>query len=158
MKYFSLIIILFMMGLSWRIHHFNFSLTEQTHMELQDELKKLITDYVQQQLPNSQNLQFNRFWTETVNNKKIKASFIYSFEDDDDDIGKAQVEIEGYAILNQTDEHSSRVSWSLDTLVVSNNNIEFKEPLTVKAGEDSLETNSEETSQENIEDNPDKEL
>jgi hypothetical protein len=83
-------------------------------------------------LPNSRDLRFERFWTEAVKNNVIKATFIYSFEDESANVGAARVAIEGYALLNRKDDEADSTQvWSMDELYILNNKIEFKEDMKI---------------------------
>ncbi|MCB0386971.1 MAG: hypothetical protein KDD43_16375, partial [Bdellovibrionales bacterium] len=107
MKYLSLLVFLFAMQWSWSLVHDPSNVSEHIHLGIQDDLKRIISEYIQENLPSSKNLRFERFWTEAIKQDRVKASFIYSFEDDTEVVGPARVEIEGYAILNRdstTDE------------------------------------------------------
>ena len=85
---------------------------------------------------NSNNLVFERFWTETVKKDKLKASFIYSFEDSNSDIGAARVQVNGYAILNKTPvEDEKSESWSFDELYILDNKVEFKEGMQISTSD-----------------------
>ncbi len=73
-----------------------------------------------------------------MGDEKVKALFVYSFEDEVDSQGAAKVEIEGHAILNKRpDETKDFEVWSFDELYISNNQVEFKEPMLVSPVKDS---------------------
>lgn len=109
------------------------------HVGIQEDLKRLISSYIQENLPNSKNLLFDRFYTESVDDNKVKASFTYSFEDEDEQVGQARVEIEGYAVLNRGQETNETLEWTFDELVILNNQVDFKEPLKVNPAGSSVE-------------------
>ena len=134
MKYFGTLFILLAMYLSWGYANTEQPVSQRVHLSLQQDMKKMISDYIQQNLPNSQDLQFERFWTEALNDNRVKASFIYSFEDASEQMGQARVQIEGYAVLNRAKETSDSIEWSFDELVILNNAVDFKEPLKVSPG------------------------
>lgn len=131
MKYIGTLFFLSAMYWSWCLATTEQPVSQRVHLSLQDDMKKMIAEYIQQNLPNSQGLQFERFWTEALNDNRVKASFIYSFEDTNDQIGDARVQIEGYAVLNRSKETSDSIEWSFDELVILNNAVDFKEPLKV---------------------------
>ena len=145
MKYLSLLVFLFAMQWSWSLVHDPSNVSEHIHLGIQDDLKRIISEYIQENLPSSKNLRFERFWTEAIKQDRVKASFIYSFEDDTEVVGPARVEIEGYAILNRdstTDEEYD--FWNFDELYILNNRIDFKEPIRVNGqGEDGADDTSE---------------
>ncbi len=121
------------MCLSWKLANFESPISQQVHVSIQQDLKKIISDYIQQNLPNSKDLRFDRFWTETMSLDKVKASFLYSFEDTTEASGQARVQVDGYAILNRDKASSDdkKETWSFDELYISNSQIEFKDPMTI---------------------------
>ena len=132
MKYLSLLVFLFAMHWSWSLVHDPANVSENVHLGIQDDLKRVISDYIQENLPKSKNLRFERFWTENLKKNQVKASFIYSFEDNAESVGPARVEIEGYAILNRDENTDEEYDfWNFDELYILNNRIDFKEPLRV---------------------------
>lgn len=131
MKYLSTILILAVMYWTWGLVRHDRPISEHIHISIQEDLKRLISDYIQQNLPNSTNLRFERFWTEAVDDNKVKASFTYSFEDSNEQVGEARVQIEGYAILNRARETAESIEWSFDELVILNNEVDFQDPLRV---------------------------
>lgn len=134
MKFVSLIFVVGLLYWSWKLVHETRPLDQATHIELQEDVMKMISDYIQNNLPTSRGLKFERFWTEKITDQKVKASFVYSFEDLNPDLGEARVQIEGFAILNKlaSEESEEEVqSWSFDELHIQNNQIDFKEALII---------------------------
>lgn len=133
MKIISLVVFLIALVSSWFLAHREVPIPESVHMGIQNDLKQVIADYVQKNLPNSKNLAFKKFWTETLANNKVKATFAYTFDDTNDKSGSIGMLIEGYAILNKVSESAESMEWSFDELHISNNSVEFKEPLIVNS-------------------------
>lgn len=132
MKFISLIILFALLNWTWGLTTSTRTLDQNVHVNIQEDVKNLITDYIRENLPNSQNLRFERLWTEKMKDSQIKASFIYSFEDENATIGAARVSIEGYALLNRkADEADQTQVWSLDDLYIMNNHVEFKDGIRV---------------------------
>jgi hypothetical protein len=104
---------------------------ESVHQGIQNDLKRVISEYVQKNLPKSKNLVFKKFWTEALQKNKVKASFVYTFDDTNDKSGPINMEIQGYGILNKVADNADGSEWSLDELHVLNNGVEFKEPLKI---------------------------
>ena len=96
---------------TWAMVHNPRPVAESVHVGIQNDLKNIIADYVQKNLPDSKNLVFEKFWTETVNASQVKASFVYSFDNPDGN-ESANVQIQGSAILNKVDETAETVSHS----------------------------------------------
>lgn len=118
---------------SWALVHAPRPVAESVHVGIQNDLKNIIAEYVQKNLPDSKNLRFEKFWTETVKKDQVKASFVYTF-DNMDGGEDAQVEINGSAILNKVDETPETVTWSFDQLTISDNKVTFSEPIQITAG------------------------
>lgn len=147
MKYISVLIILFAMQWSWAFIHDERSISQNVHMEIQRDLRNIISEYVQKSLPTSRDLRFERFWTESTGLNQVKASFIYSFIDENVRTGAARVEIEGFALLNRVVNEEMKETWSFDELRILNNQIDFNEPtyITPKGDLDADETTNEDT-------------
>jgi hypothetical protein len=123
---------------SWAMVHAPRPVAESVHIGIQSDLKNIIAEYVQKNLPESKNLVFDKFWTETVNKNQVKASFVYSF-DNPSDGEDATVQIEGSALLNKVDESPETVTWSFDQLMISDNKVTFSEPIQITADAGALE-------------------
>lgn len=122
---------------TWMLAHANKPVADSVHVGIQNDLKRIITEYVQKNLPESKNLRFTKFWTETLNKGKVKAYFVYSFEDSTEEGEPAEVEIDGSAILNKVDETAESSTWSFDELQILDTKVSFNEPIqiTSRAGE-----------------------
>lgn len=132
MKYLSVLLFLGLMYWTWDLSRSETPISQQVHVGIQDELKRLISDYIQQNLPTSHDLRFDRFYTEAMDEKnKVKANFTYSFEDDSAEIGGTRVQIEGFAVLNRLSETDKKSDWSFDELTILNNEVNFKDPIKI---------------------------
>ncbi|MGE0761948.1 MAG: hypothetical protein AB7N80_01590 [Bdellovibrionales bacterium] len=131
MKYVGTFLFLFGMYWTWGLAKNDQAISQQVHVSIQDDLKKLIADYIQQNLPNSTNLRFERFWTEANTDNQVKATFTYSFEDTSENVGATRVQIEGYAVLNRVKETSDSIEWSFDKLEILSNSVDYKDPINV---------------------------
>ena len=153
MKFFAVVFFLVVMKWTWGLVHETPSLSENVHVKIQQDMKTIISDYISENLPNSQNLTFDRFWTESLKTNKLKASFLYSFEDSNDELGAARVQVNGYAILNKTPVVEGKTeTWSFDELYILDNKVEFKEGMQISMGDEpSEETPSKEDSAEKSE-------
>jgi hypothetical protein len=135
MKYLSLIFLFFVVSWSWGLTQKSTDISEETHLSLQDDLRTIISNYISENLPNSKNIKFERMWTENMSEKKVKATFAYSFDDPGEDIAPARVMIDGYAILNKKPAENSEFEvWNFDELYILNNHIQFNEgdPITLQ--------------------------
>ncbi|MCB9025820.1 MAG: hypothetical protein H6625_05850 [Bdellovibrionaceae bacterium] len=128
MKYLSLIILLLLVRWTWNLSQQVVVIPEETHLSLQDDLRTIITNYIQENLPSSQNLKFERMWTERATDNQVKATFAYSFDDPGEDTAPARIMIDGYAILNRKQQDDGEFEvWNFDELYILNNHIQFEE-------------------------------
>lgn len=139
MKIVSILVFFAAMIGSWFLVHASRPVPESVHLGIQSDLKTIISEYVGKQLPNSKNLQFEKFWTETVKKNRVRASFIYSFEEADENGNPVITEIEGYAFLNKLEETPEEVTWSLDELNIQNSSVDFTEPVKITATASEIE-------------------
>jgi len=139
MKIISLVVFVVALIGSWFLAHRDAPIPESVHQGIQNDLKRVISEYVQKNLPNSKNLTFKKFWTEALQKNKVKASFVYSFDDANEKSGPINMEIEGYAILNKVNEDPNSTEWSLDEIHVLNNGLEYKEALKITPNADADE-------------------
>jgi hypothetical protein len=124
---------------TWYMAHSNRPISEAMHASIQTDLKRVITEYVQKNLPESKNLRFDKFWTETVKKDRVKASFVYTFEDTTQGGEPAEIEVDGTAILNKVEETAESSTWSFDELQISDNKVNFTEPIQITAAHGELE-------------------
>ena len=139
MKYFSLLFIVFLMWWSWAAIKTPALLPEETHVGIQADLQRVISEYIQENLPTAEDLRFEKFWTQAMGPTQVKATFAYSFTDTADSAeNTARVGVEGHAILNRSAQPDSTFDvWSLDELYVLNNKINFQEGVTIRADPES---------------------
>lgn len=126
---------------SWVMVHAKKPVAESVHIGIQNDLRNIITEYVQKNLPESKNLRFEKMWTETLNKNRVKAHFVYSFEDVSETGEPALVEISGSAMLNKVEETPEMATWSFDQLQILDNKVQFSEPVQITAGAGELEGN-----------------
>jgi hypothetical protein len=126
MGFINIIVLVLIMAWTWSVSNSPNAISQSTHISIQKDLKQLIGGYIQQQLPQSDKLVFHKFWTQTLNAKNVKATFSYSFSDKDNSSGASTTSIQGSAILVKNDQ-----SWDLEKLHVTDNAIEFKDPISI---------------------------
>ncbi len=122
---------------TWAVIRAPSLVSEETHIGIQDDLKRVITSYIEDNIKDVNNLRFEKFWTQTLKNNKVKATFAYSFNDGaEDSANGVRIGVEGHAILKRAhDEDVDFDVWSLDELYVLNNKVDFKEGVTIRAAE-----------------------
>lgn len=145
MKFISLFIFIVALVYTWSLSHHQMPVTESVHVGIQQDLKNIIRQYIEQHVSNATDVQFIRMWSETVEDSRVKAHFIYSFVDG----SKTRLEMDGYAILNKLSESSEEVKYSFDELHIQNQSVAFEEPMRITAdGTERPPEESEETHQE----------
>ena len=133
MKIVSVVVFMAALVGSWYMARGRAPIPESVHMDIQNDLKNIITEYVQKNRPEAKNLQFERFWTEEIKKSKVRAVFVYTFEDATPD-NPALLRISGNAILNKVDETPETVTWSMDELQIEDSHVDFQEPIHITAG------------------------
>ena len=134
MKYLSLLVFIVAMYWTWGLVQDTPPVRESVHIGIQEDLKRIITEYIEKNLPTAHDIRFDKFWTEALKKNQVKASFLYSFDESSEKEPAARISIEGYAILNRQKSDDPRYDvWSFDELFVLNNKVDFKEGLTIKA-------------------------
>jgi len=133
MKIVSVVLFAVALIASWRLVHVTPPVPEAMHVGIQNDLKNIIAEYVQKSLPNSKNLRFEKFWTEAVKKDKVKATFVYTFEDPSQDNGNTEIEITGTAMLDRGEETSDNVTWNLNQLNIQDSAVQFEEPIHITA-------------------------
>lgn len=134
MRYLSLIFIVFLMWWTWAAIRSPAALSEDTHIGLQEDLRRVISEYIKENLKDASNIRFERFWTQTVKENQVKATFSYYFDEGGDaaETNAARIGVDGYAILNRAKEQNTGFDvWSLDELNILNNRVIFKEGMMV---------------------------
>ena len=131
MKYLSLFILLMFVSLSWNLIHKPSAVNEEIHTGLQEDLKKFITEYIEENAVSITDLKFEKMWTETLKPNQVKASFRYSF--DQGGLSDSRTMIEGYAILNKAAKQDREYEvWNFDDLYILDNHVEFSEGIEVR--------------------------
>ncbi|MGE4131558.1 MAG: hypothetical protein AB7F86_07950 [Bdellovibrionales bacterium] len=136
---------------SWSLTHSQRPVSESVHVGIQNDLKNIIAEYIEKNAEQSENLRFEKFWTETINKSRVKAYFLYSYDDHDENGEPATIEVEGWAILNKVDETPETVTWSFDQLNILNNQVTFSDPIKITAGTGELEGGTPTESENEIE-------
>lgn len=139
MKVVSLLVFAVALVGTWYLSRHNSMVSESVHMGIQNDLRNIITEYVEKNLPQSQNLRFEKLWTETVKKDKVTAHFMYSFEDSTQGTEPARVQVNGTAVLNKVSETPQMATWSFDELKILDNEVTFTEPVQISAGAGELE-------------------
>lgn len=133
MRYLSLIFIVVLMSVSWKVIQSSEAVPETTHIDIQDDFKVMIIETLQKSLPNVKDIKFDRFWTQNLATNKIKAGFQFSFDNNVENDSPARYGIEGHATLTYDPEKSV---WNVDGPHFLNNEITFKDGMVITPGPD----------------------
>jgi hypothetical protein len=102
------------------------SVPVEEHVRLQNELTAFIQNYVQQNLPNSQNFKMHSIYTHPPRKGVIRAYFNYSFNTD----GITTTQILGHAFLKKIKNEPVQ-EWSLEKIEIQGEQITFDEPIVI---------------------------
>ncbi len=132
MKFFSVFIFAIALVITWNLSRQEKTYAEQVHFSVQQQLKAILAESIQEQLPTVTELRFERFWTQALGEDQILAQFTYSLVDPAGATGPARLYFEGESLLYR--DHSGAGDapvFSFENISVSNSHIEFSEPLKV---------------------------
>ena len=132
MKYLSLLSLVAFLMFTWMTFHKPKDIPEEVHIDLQENLIQLISDYIETRLPTTKNIEFQRIWTERIKATKVKASFVYSFEEENPSADSSKTHIDGYAILNKNENSTSSETWTFDELYILNSQIRFGDSIVIR--------------------------
>ena len=121
------------MYVSWAYIKAPLLIPESTHIDIQDDIKLMITDTMQKYLPGVKDFNFDRFWTENLEKDKVRADFEFSFENSEEQQNPARYGVKGYAILNFDQE---KEVWNMEGPYFSNDKIQFKDGLIIRPGDE----------------------
>lgn len=123
------------MAWSWDNYKNTHGVPVTIHLQLQEDLKVFIANYIQEHVTGSKNIQFSRFWTETLNSNQVRASFEYSFDTTDATNETTNTMLKGIAYLSpHEDAEQTKEEWSLDRVEINNEVLEFKHGSLVTPG------------------------
>jgi hypothetical protein len=140
MKVVSVLLFAILLIGTWSLVHSKRPVAESVHVGIQNDLRAIITEYVQKNVPESKNVVFEKMWTETVRPDQVRAKFVYSFEDVDSEGEPAKIAITGSAVLNKAEESPEMIIWNLDELKILDNTVSFAEPIQITAGAGQMES------------------
>jgi hypothetical protein len=133
MRYLSLLFFVALMGLTWSYIESTAAVPESTHIDIQDDIKLMISDTLVKSLPQVRDVRFDRFWTQNLGPNKVKATFLFSFENGAETEDPARYGIEGHAVLNFDAQNGV---WNVEGPHFVNNAITFKDGIIIRPGAD----------------------
>ncbi len=132
MKYFSVLVFLLAMSWTWGLAQQKKTYDEQVHISVQEQLKGLLAQSIQQQMPTVTELRFERFWTQVISEDEILATFNYSLVDPTTAAGATRLHFEGQTRLYRDHSQPGSVPvFNFENLIISNHSIEFTEPIAI---------------------------
>jgi len=137
MKYLSLIIFVVLLAATWNMIHRDPSISFETHAGIQEKLAQLIQQTVLAKRPQATEIRIQKIWTEPQSEDRVKAHFIYSFEEPDSEGKKItnQITAEGF-LEKQADDGSGLDRWNLSKVQTTNDAVTFEDGLFVTPGEE----------------------
>ncbi len=128
MKYFSLIIFAVLLSWTWHLVHRNNAVSFETHAGIQEKMAELISTTVQAKRPAATNIIIEKIWTEVMDDRKVKAFFVYSFKEAKGESGPVSSQIKGDGILErQPDDGSGQDHWTLTKVQTTGDSVQFDE-------------------------------
>lgn len=143
MKILGLIVLLALMIWSWLAFYGGDTgrVSEQTMVRIQNDLQEQIYQILKKQMPDINNVKFEKFWTEQIAPNKVKANFLISY-DESMASDTSRVTREGSILLNKLDETPQEQVWVADKVDVAGEQIVFEKGLKFKAGEEDTDEDS----------------
>lgn len=124
-----LISFIFVILITWfYIHNNKNSSNENTHRWLQEQFQVVISDYIEKNDPQIQEIHFNKIYTKKTNNPlHVEIFFSYTLTIDDSS-ASGNTHLSGKALLTQKNDRT----WVLSNFEVTNSILEFSEPIQIK--------------------------
>ncbi|OQW50482.1 MAG: hypothetical protein A4S09_01430 [Proteobacteria bacterium SG_bin7] len=133
MKFVGVSVFLIALKWTWSLALCEPVVDARTHVQVQQELRGIISQVISQLRPSATHLKFNSIWTEDLGDNILRAHFNYSFKDQDESGEEVMQTEEGFGTLNRIkDERNSDTNaWSLDEVTVSQEVIDFKKGVVI---------------------------
>ena len=128
---FTVVIFLFLLAFTWFYlskPSFQIQEEEKIHSFLQMEFQNLLSNFIEERYPEVSSIVFHKVWTKKTNkSNKIKIFFSYSLTTQGENGGENL--LAGSALLKKIENQV----WQIRNFKVKNTEIEFSEPLIIKA-------------------------
>ncbi len=136
MKFSSLVSLIVFIGAliwSWNLIHQKNSVPFETHAGIQEKLAAIIIETVKAKRPAANDIVVDKIWTESLNNGRVTAHFLYSYKDSTDG-EKFSSQIKGHADLERGGQDGSGSDrWVVAKVKTTSDAIIFEEGLTITA-------------------------
>lgn len=145
MKYLSLVAVILFIGFTWWVSQKTQELSVQQINKMNNLIGQYMTNAVQSQQPNATDIEFSQIYTEVLEKgRKMKAHFKFSYMEPNANGDMEKVYRKGSFIITSEDGDQ----WKAQIEQVGDVQVEFMKPFTIRAGQDTVEEFSEESSQE----------
>lgn len=119
---------------TWNIVHGESSPNFSTHVNIQNELREIITSSILKKYPEARQTNIYQLWTEVEKQNLIKATLAYRFEAPDENGAWTQFDIQASALLKK-DETVTEDVWVLNQLLANHSSLSFSEGLRIIVGQ-----------------------
>jgi hypothetical protein len=138
MKILSLFFFTVLLIWSWNVSTRTPAVDFATHASIQNKLIEFIQNYIQQKKPNITDYKIQKIWTETVNEKEVKATFRHSFSEVVDG-EKSTSEVESQMVLRRVEDvvneqGESLENWQIVHSKTTSDAIQFEDGLIITSG------------------------
>ena len=131
-KLVSLAVFVILLAWSWNLIHSDPVVSFETHSIIQQRLSEIIELSVQKHKSSAKNFRLLRLWTETLNDEKVKAHFVYNFSEGETSDASSQT-ISGEAWLRKAGgSQGGQENWKVEKVQTSSNQLVFQEPSLVE--------------------------
>ncbi len=123
----ALILFVFLLISTWLMFHQPPHHSKHLHLNLQTQLKQLITNTLSKKNPSIENIQFQKMWTQDGNNPNtIIASFQYSFDHE-----KTNTQVSGQATIVKQPPTSAKEHelWIVQSIQTDDTVLEIQDPV-----------------------------
>lgn len=136
MKFINLVLLIVVLGYTWCWFNEDPAVPQSVHMDIQNDVKKYISDYVETHLPLASKVSFKTFYTELIDNQNMKAHFTYSFTESSLENEPTTMTLTGFALLNvervdQMGPNYQEQRWKIHDIFIPTKELEYHEPLKV---------------------------
>lgn len=118
---------------TWNIVHGESTPNFSTHINIQNELRQIISDSITKKYPEARQTNIYQLWTEVEKQNIIKATLAYRFEAPNESGQWTQFDIQASALLKKDTSVEEDV-WVLNQLVANHSSLTFSEGLRITVG------------------------
>lgn len=128
MKYLSTVTLILALAVTWKAATAVPLVPVSIHNDLQLDIARIIETAIVQQVPNADNLKFQRLYSETLSPTSVRANFSYSFEIPDSGNSTTSL-VEGSALVERDPANAD--NWILKKVDVGTSSLVFNEGIVI---------------------------